>query len=99
MISKNELGSIMLSDEAMKDIVRIVVEKFNEFSSSKKGNSFINITDKNDEVVIRIRLKIKQGEDVANSCKQLQKEVHNAIEDMSGIDVKTINIEIEGFTY
>ena len=39
----------------------------------------------------------RNGVDVVKVCSKLQSTVHEAIEGMTGIDCKNINIDIQGF--
>ena len=47
--------------------------------------------------MLKMSVRIKNGVDVVKVCSKLQSTVHEAIEGMTGIDCKNINIDIQGF--
>ncbi len=95
--NKGELGHIEVNADVFKDLAQIVSKKHNEVVP-KSDDDFASCSISRDgDIKITVYLKIKQGKDVLNICQQIQKEIHEVIEQMTGIDVKNINIDIQGF--
>ena len=96
MLNKNEFGSIEISNKAINDIANICVEKTKGVYPNKKdGTSTCNFKD--DELRIVVSVKIKQGIDVVKTCNNLQSKIKAAIGEMTGIEAKSVDIEIQGF--
>lgn len=96
MINKNEFGSIEVSNKAINDIANICVEKTKGVYPNKKdGTSVCNFKD--DELKVVVSVKVKQGIDVVKTCNNLQSKIKTAIGEMTGIETKSVDIEIQGF--
>ncbi len=96
MINKNEFGSIEVSNKAINDIANICVEKTKGVYPNKKdGTSACNFKD--DELRVVVPVKIKQGIDVIKTCNNLQSIIKSSIGEMTGVEAKSVDIEIEGF--
>ncbi len=96
MINKNEFGSIEVSNKAINDIANICVNKTKGVYSTKKdGSSACNF--KADELKVVVPIKVKQGIDVVKTCNNLQSKIKESIGEMTGLDCKSVDIEIEGF--
>ncbi len=96
MINKNEFGSIEVSNKAINDIANICVEKTKGVYPNKKdGTSACNFKD--DELKVVVSVKVKQGIDVVKTCNNLQSKIKTAIGEMTGIEAKSVDIEIQGF--
>lgn len=97
MLNKNEYGNIEISKNAINDIANIVASKTANIYPIKKDGDFASCIYKDDELKIVLTINIKQGVDVAKISSKLQAKVREAILEMTGIDPKSINIDIQGF--
>ena len=97
MLNKNEYGSIEISKNALNDIANIVVSKVANVYPLKKDGGFASCVYKDDELKIVLTIKIKQGIDVAKLSSKLQAKVREAILEMTGIEPKSIDVDIQGF--
>ncbi len=63
----------------------------------KKGESGIKVEiDKNEEVKLEIPLVIKYGSNLPEIANKIQENVHQALEKMTNLTIKDININIQG---
>ena len=95
--NKGEYGHIEVSAQVFKELAQIVSLRHDEVVPKNQNDFAACVISRDGEIRITIELKIRQGIDVLNTCRQIQNEVHEIIEDMTGIDVKIINIDIQGF--
>lgn len=94
----NNLNSdVSLSKGVYKDIVSIVVNRYDAFIPSKKENSYINVDINDDTVELNIHVKVKQGKDIVENSKILQSDIVETITSMTGVSIKRVNIDIVGF--
>lgn len=99
LLNKNDIGTYYIETQAFKDIVSIVCLKEKNISPAKTDKDFVACKiNKNDELVVTISIKIKQGIDVNKTCLNLQNNINENILLMTGVDCKNINIDIQGFT-
>lgn len=63
----------------------------------KKSLSAIKVEfDKNDEVRVEVPVIIKYGFNIPDIANRVQENVHNALEKMTNLSIKEININIQG---
>lgn len=63
----------------------------------KKSLSAIRVEfDKNGEVKVEVPLIIKYGFNIPDIANRVQENVHNALEKMTNLSIKDININIQG---
>lgn len=64
---------------------------------SKKLLSHIKVEiDKNDEVEVEIPLVIKYGHNIPDIANKVQENVRNALEKMTNLSIRDININVQG---
>ena len=97
MLNKNEYGNINVSKNALNDIANIACGKVKDVYPLKKDGEIANCSYKDDEIKVVLTIKVKQGADIAKISNKLQSKVHEAIAEMTGLDCKSIDIDIEGF--
>ncbi len=96
MINKNEFGSIEVSNKAINDIANICVENTKGiYPNKKEGTSVCSFKD--DELKVNVSIKVLQGIDVVKTCNNLQSKIKMAIGEMTGLEAKSIDIDIQGF--
>ena len=95
---KNEIGSYTISEKAFEDIASIAVKNVKNVYPVKKDSEFVECKiNKNNEVTIKISLRVKQGVDIVKLCSKVQDEVMESVLIMTGVECKKINIDIQGF--
>ena len=96
MILENELGKTVLENEVYKEITQIATLKVKGVYPYKK-NDFVSCKFKDDNLNIKINIKVNQDLDVVKTCSKIQNKVRESILDMCGIDTDDINIDVLGF--
>lgn len=95
---KNEIGAYTISEKAFEDIASITVKNIKNVYPAKKENEFVECKiNKNNEVTLKISLRVKQGIDIVKLCSKVQDDVKETILIMTGVECKKINIDIQGF--
>ena len=94
--SKSDIGNIVLSNKAFRDIAEISALKVEGIYPVKK-NDFAEVKLKDEKFYVTLHIKLKQNVDVVKTCTKAQTRVREALEDMIGIPVSNVNIDIQGF--
>ena len=95
---ESTMGSAILGADVFKNIAQIVSGKIEGVYPAKKESDFVVCKIKDAEnIKLTLYIRLRQGIDVAKTCSDLQRKVHEDILDMTGIDSKDINLDIQGF--
>ncbi len=97
MLNKNEYGNINVSKNALNDIANLACLKVEGVYPVKKDSNVATCVYKDDELKISLNIKVKQGMDVMKISNKVQSKVFEAVAEMTGLDCKSIDVEIEGF--
>ncbi len=97
MLNKNEYGNINVSKNALNDIANLACLKVEGVYPVKKDSNVATCVYKDDELKVSLSIKVKQGVDVMKVSNKVQSKVFEAIGEMTGLDCKTVDVEIEGF--
>lgn len=96
MKNANNYGKIIISKEAYEEMANIACKKIKGIYPAKKS-SISDCQIKDNEIIINLNIKIDIGLDVNKTSTKIQNKVHEAIEEMCGIDCKNINVNVLGF--
>ena len=91
-----EYGKIEVSNKAINDIADLALDSIDEVYPYKKENNCV-CSFKDDELRVTVLIKVKQGCDVVKKCNLLQSKIKEAIAGMTGIECKSVDIDIQGF--
>ena len=80
---KSVNGQIMMSVQVFDEITKTVV------ACSIKEN----------EVYINIHVRIKYGTNIAKVTKEIQEKIATAVKQMTGVDVKHIDIQVDNIDF
>ncbi|MDD5506623.1 MAG: Asp23/Gls24 family envelope stress response protein [Candidatus Omnitrophica bacterium] len=108
--SRNELGAVRIHKNVVSSISSIAaleIEGVKKVGAGLKGSllelvgqkSFLAIKvdiSKNEEVRVDIPLVIKYGYNIPDTAARVQENVRQALEKMSNLFVKDININVQG---
>ena len=97
-LNKNEKGSCTISEKALQDIATIALSHIKNVSPSKKDRDFVSCKfNKNNELNVKLAIKIKKGIDIVKLCSKIQDEIKENILLMTNIECKKVDIDIQGF--
>ena len=108
--SRNELGSVRIHKNVISSISSIAaleIEGVKKVGANLKSSllelvgqkSFFAIKvdiSKNEEVKVEIPLVIKYGYNIPDTASRVQENVRQALEKMSNLSVKDINVNVQG---
>jgi uncharacterized alkaline shock family protein YloU len=99
-IHKNVIASIAAiasgEIEGVKSIGRDFRASILELLGKKAQGMIKVVIDKNDEVWVEIPLVIKYGFNIPEVANKVQENVRNALEKMTNLTIKDINISVQG---
>ena len=107
--SRTDLGTIRIHNNVIASIAAIAAEEIEGVKAigglkntimqlmSKKAQNYIKVEkDKNEEVKVEIPLVIKFGYNIPDVANKVQENVRNALEKMTNIVLKDVNINVQG---
>ncbi|MBU0547593.1 MAG: Asp23/Gls24 family envelope stress response protein [Candidatus Omnitrophica bacterium] len=108
--SRNELGAVRIHKDVISSISSIAaleIEGVKRVGTNLKSSlsefighkSFFAIKvdiSRNEEVKVDIPLVIKYGYNIPDTASRVQENVHQALEKMSNLSVKDINVNVQG---
>ncbi|MFA5362554.1 MAG: Asp23/Gls24 family envelope stress response protein [Candidatus Omnitrophota bacterium] len=99
-IHKNVISNIAsiaaLDVEGVKDIGKNLKNRIREFINKTKYTSIRVDFDKNGQITLDIPLIIKYGYNIPEVAAKTQENVHNALDKMTSLMVRDINIRVQG---
>lgn len=110
---KNETGNIKISDNAIANIAAIAAKSIDgvvnldggavsgiaDMLGVKNESKGIKVDLKDENVSLDINLVVAFGKDIGNVASLVQEKVKEAIENMTGLNVERINININSIKY
>lgn len=110
---KNDSGSIQISDNAIANIAAIAAKSIDgvvdldggtvsgiaDILGVKNESKGIKVELKDENVSLDINLILYYGCDIGSVATQVQEKVKEAIENMTGLNVERINININSIKY
>ena len=114
MIEENnvEFGSVQIHKKAIADIVFSAISHIEDIALispspkdrmleffGKKSYSGIKVAiDKDNQVSIKAKVLVKYGVDITEAARRVQEMIRQGIESMTDINLKNINVDIQGVT-
>ena len=108
---KNDLGRVQVSDEAIAEIAALAackvtgvagmasgsrVESLAEIFGVKSGGQGVAVEMGQREVGLRLFINVEFGADIADVALQVQDDVAEAVEKMSMLEVRSVDVVIQG---
>lgn len=91
----SEDGNIEISEAVLITFVEKTVDEFEGISLSKRRKS-VKVTRSDNGSTIDLGLDVNYGTNIPETVKKLQAEVKDRITKLAGINVKEINVVVEG---
>lgn len=108
----HDVGTVKISEEVIAAIASIATRDVNGVAEivGSKHTSFIGggkkalgkgikITLDGDEAVVEMSITVKYGEVLVDVAKKIQKSVKEAVENMTDIPVKEVNVSVSGIDF
>ncbi|MCX7766674.1 MAG: Asp23/Gls24 family envelope stress response protein [Candidatus Sumerlaeia bacterium] len=97
-------GEIKISDEVVVAISAIAASKVSGVHSiggktlfgKKDIEKGINATVEGNQAIIDVDVKIDYGENIYDTVQRLQKQIKDAVEQMTGLQVAKVNVTVKG---
>lgn len=110
---KNEIGNIQISDNAIANIAAIAAKSIDgvvnldggavssiaDVLGVKNESKGIKVVLKDENVSLDINLVVAFGKDIGNVASLVQEKVKEAIENMTGLNVEKVNVNINSIKY
>lgn len=99
-------GKIMMNVQVFDEITKRTVNEIKNVSlDTSKGiqipgtKAVVSCTIKDNDVFICIHIRIKYGVNVSKITKEIQEKIATSIKQMTGVDVKHIDIEVDNIVF
>jgi len=99
-ISDNENGIITLKKDVFTSIAFIAVQEEKGIqleSGAFKKSVICKIED--EKVKLSVDIKIRYGQNVQKTCKNVQNRIFKAIQDMTEVKVEVVDVNVIGFNF
>ena len=110
---KNETGNIQISDNAIANIAAIAAKSIDgvvdldggavsgiaDMLGVKNTSRGIKVEMKGENVSLDINLIVAFGKDIGTVATEVQEKVKEAIENMTGLNVEKINVNVNSIKY
>lgn len=111
--NKANLGNLIISDDVIVSIAKNVVKDIDgvsefakqpsDFFYSLKPNnvnsSAVKVWNVDNEVKLQLSLVLSNGANIPTVCSEVQKNVKNAVQSMTGKVVTKVNVRVSGIDF
>lgn len=109
----NAYGSIRISEDAIAGIVSMVVAQIKgisgmsgsmtsgltEMLGKKNLTKGVKVELNNQDIVIALSIFVEYGVKIPKLALEIQSQVRNSIQTMTGLQVKEVNINVQGISF
>ena len=102
-------GRILFADDVIATIAALAVEEVSGVSemggasgsiwSKKNSNKGVKVQVGTDDVIVDISVIVQYGYRIKEVCEAIQHSVCNAIETMTGLNCRVINVFVQGISF
>ncbi|WP_202081020.1 Asp23/Gls24 family envelope stress response protein [Caldalkalibacillus salinus] len=85
-----------LETEGVSGMSAGIAEGITKRVSGKQVQRGVQVIIEDDEATIDVRVVVQFGQKIDEVCKQVQFNVKKSIENMTGIEVKAVNVRVDG---
>ena len=108
--SKNSIGEVQIASDVVSAIAGISAAEVDGVQAMAGGSIYdiagklgmknyskgVRVTIAGDKAAVEISVTLKYGYSIPKTCKQVQEKVMQAINSMTGLTVKQVNVRIAG---
>ena len=111
--TSNAYGSIKIAEEAVASIVSVAVSKMKgiagmsgsmasgltEMLGKKNQNKGVKVELNGQDVIVALYIFVEYGMKIPKLALEIQQEVRDAVQTMTGLRVKEVNIYVQGISF
>jgi len=93
-----ENGKIKIANDVILIIADLAISETaaSEMIARKQKGKSLNVAYDGDDLVISVDLTVKYGAKIPQLSEEIQKKVKSSVENMTGLTVKEVNVNIVG---
>ncbi|MDQ0340312.1 putative alkaline shock family protein YloU [Caldalkalibacillus uzonensis] len=88
-----------LDTEGITSMSGGIVEGFARRVSGKQVHKGVQVNINNNEAAIHLRVIVQYGQKIDDVCRNVQRNVKEAVENMTGLYVNEVNVRVEGVDF
>ncbi len=103
-MKNTDFGQVKISNDVVSTIASLAAlevdgaEKANKFADKIFGNNGVKVTIEEDNVIVDVVVNVRFGNSIPKVCEEIQENVINTIETMTGLVVSTVNVHVQGIS-
>ena len=104
-MENNNLGQVKISNEVIVTIAGLAalevenVETITTITDKLLKNNGLKIQIDEEHIILDIYVNIEFGESIPDTAFKIQENVKNTVETMTGLEVSTVNVHVQGITF
>ena len=104
-MENNNLGQVKISNEVIVTIAGLAalevenVETITTITDKLLKNNGVKIQIDEEQIILDIYVNIEFGESIPDTAFKIQENVKNTVETMTGLEVSTVNVHVQGITF
>ena len=104
-MENNNLGQVKISNEVIVTIAGLAalevenVETITTITDKLLRNNGVKIQVDEEQIILDIYVNIEFGESIPDTAFKIQENVKNTVETMTGLEVSTVNVHVQGITF
>lgn len=88
------MGIIAIADEVVAEVAAIAVKEVEGVSSVATGQKGVKVSTEGNEATITMNISVEYGVNIPKTSVLVQDKVKSAVESMTGLNVKLVNVKI-----
>ena len=104
-MENHNLGQVKISNEVIVTIAGLAalevenVETITTITDKLLKNNGVKIQIEDEQIILDIYVNIEFGESIPDTAFKIQENVKNTVETMTGLEVSTVNVHVQGITF
>ncbi len=97
MIHQEEAGSIQISEDVLASLMSANVSDI--MGGKKMTCKGVRVELDGEQIVVGLYIVVRYGSAISDVAKKVQKNVHTALEGMTGFKVAAVNVHVGGISF